>query len=745
MKFGQGIGRDIVEKIRRAKNRIWVVSPFISERYAKLLKSKYEEGVDVRVITVSNVDIECARRPREFVHAKIYIIDDSGFYGSMNLTDNGVNKNYEIMAHVKPEQLPEIERLFLKLWNNSLPLKMEDICDKAIFKKMWEYEESLGLFSNIKYFKDRFYVAYSDKLVCLSTDGKLLWRVPLTGSVKGLYSISGFDFIVEPYEDILLVYKKLSTKSNSKKANSVRVYIVRHDGIIISSFNYIGTEPISVYYDQDEKIIGILEKVDNRYKVVGLDINGNEIKDYKGRKDIIFFLPSVVRGDGIIDLEIQLGDDFRVSPQSEKIAVISYICRDKYSGQSTDTVLDIKVYDVNSKSLHRKSIINIGRSNLMDFNVDDDGVVYLLTEDTVYIVEDDIQKVTIVKDINKPMFESPKSSIIVYSTKYYYNRCKLRCQKLFLFNNDIFILLAEMFDYKCEYGNHYLYIPIHALIYSKNFKKLLQVLRCIDIYGWISRHGIFPNKVDTPSLYKFDDSLIICNPIRIKYFRKINLKPKVDEFLNFIQTVAPILKIDPENYRQTLSKLCEEGSEEIIHYIEKERQNLMQRLQTKKSEIEKELMDIVSQIEKVIQSGFNTKKVRDLLNFAKETLKNIVNTNLLVDIENKLEILKDILQKFDQTPTLSVDVETEEIKSKRLYKVILKLKTDSEFGVVAKIKSIKGNVESHFERKFVEVCPEATIEAFLVVQEEPPIPITVEIEYRHFKRKDIFDKSILIV
>ncbi len=65
---GKGVGREIEPLLRRAKKRIWVVSPFISEKYAKLLIKKAEEGVDVRVITTER----SAKmfRPKRFILTK---------------------------------------------------------------------------------------------------------------------------------------------------------------------------------------------------------------------------------------------------------------------------------------------------------------------------------------------------------------------------------------------------------------------------------------------------------------------------------------------------------------------------------------------------------------------------------------------------------------------------------------------------------------------------------------------------
>ena len=733
MKFGRGVGKEIVDRIRSAKSRIWIISPFISDMYMDLLKSKYEKGLDVRIITTSKIDLDCARRPREFAHAKIYIIDDTGFYGSMNLTDSGVSKNYEIIDHVKPEQLPKLEKLFLKLWDNSLPIKEEQICEKIIFKRAWEYKIS-GIY-DVENARDLFYITTSKELICLSAEGEVLWKTPITG-------------LIQNCGDTILVYKYYHSKG-SKIKDCVKIYLVRSDGVIKSSFDYRGMNPKAVYYDPEKEVVGIIEKMDeNRYEVVGLDLNGNKIKNYTGRKDIIFFLPSIIRGDGIIELKIPSGDKFRVSPKTKKIAVIQLKYKDYkkvYRGGIEyiyDNIIVIKVYDVDSRSLYMESTVNLGRTDLIDFAVDDEGKVYLLTRGSIYIVENEVRKITIVKE--EPMFESPKKSISVSypgcTLRYYYRSCESSCQKIVLFNNHILILLADLFKFSDEYNrSHYTYWVLHALIYSKKDFRLSQVFRnisdCRDGFGIVR----------LPAVFSFDEGFILCYPLpyeKIEYYRKINLGPKVRDFMNFLQSVAPILKIDPENYRRTLLKLCEESVEEIMHYIETERQELIQKLQIKKSEIEKELVNITSQIEKIIQSGYNTKKVRDLLNFAKEALKR-VNEDIL-ESENKLKILKEIMQKLDQTPTLSVDVRIEEIKSKRLYRALLKLKTNSEFGVVAKIKNLKGNIESHFERRPIDVSPEATIEIFLVVREDPPLPVTVEIEYRYFEQEEVIDKLILI-
>jgi len=736
LKIGRGIGRDIINRIKSAKNRIWIVSPFISEKYAELLKSKCEEGADVRVITMSRINFNHVRRPRKLAHAKIYVIDDSGFYGSMNLTENGVNENYEIIAYTGPNELPELEKKFLELWEDSVPVE-EYACRGVIFEKAWEYEfaNTIGynVWSyNVKSVGDRVYIKTSDELICFSNRGNVLWRVPITSSGANVFG------------DSILVYRFYSPKYG-ENANCVKVYLVRvNDGIIESSFDYAGKNPIGVYYDPQERAIGILEKVEDYYEIIGFDPSGNRI-DYTGRKDIIFVLPSIVRGDGTVELEIPPGDKFCVSPEVKKIAVVTFSSKRTQTSPREDTIVNIRVYDVDSKSLDKELTVNLGGEDLVDLAVDDEGKVYLLTAGSIYIVENDVQKITIVE--KEPMFESPKRTISIryleVTKEYYYESCASYCQKVILLGDLICIVLADIFKYRDEYrNNYYAYWAVHVLIYSKKDFRLYQVLKDIYVGKDTSKFGRLPERVTTPQIFLFNDGLVICHPKKIEYFRKVDLSSIVEDFINFLQSVAPILKIDLENYRQTISKLCEGDLGQLIGYIKMEKRNLMQELQIKKSKTEKELAEIVSKVERIIQSGYDTKEVKNLLNLAKDALKNVDKS--LLESENKLEILKDVIQKSNFEPTLDVDVKVEKIKINRLYKVTLKFRTNSDLGVIAKVRDVKGNVETHFKKGPIEVCPEAAIDIFLVLREGPPIPVTIEIEYRHFDKVGTIDKILLI-
>ena len=52
--IGKGIGDILEGEIHGVKRRLWIVSPWISERYALLLAKKRAGGVDVRLITTND-------------------------------------------------------------------------------------------------------------------------------------------------------------------------------------------------------------------------------------------------------------------------------------------------------------------------------------------------------------------------------------------------------------------------------------------------------------------------------------------------------------------------------------------------------------------------------------------------------------------------------------------------------------------------------------------------------------------
>lgn len=59
--FGRGIGHVLEEFLMNANKKIWVMSPWLSERYAEFLVQKKNKGLDVKVFTSNNFKIKSHR------------------------------------------------------------------------------------------------------------------------------------------------------------------------------------------------------------------------------------------------------------------------------------------------------------------------------------------------------------------------------------------------------------------------------------------------------------------------------------------------------------------------------------------------------------------------------------------------------------------------------------------------------------------------------------------------------------
>ncbi len=57
--------------------------------------------------------------PSKFVHAKMYIGEESAIYGSANMTYNGMHKNVEHIERIDdPTQIKELENQFWEIWKS---------------------------------------------------------------------------------------------------------------------------------------------------------------------------------------------------------------------------------------------------------------------------------------------------------------------------------------------------------------------------------------------------------------------------------------------------------------------------------------------------------------------------------------------------------------------------------------------------------------------------------------------------
>ncbi len=722
MIIGQGIGKEVIEKIQSAKHRVWIVSPFISSKYSKILASKLNEGVDVRVITMSDVNLPTARIGK-YTHAKIYIIDDVCFWGSMNLTESGVERNVEVVEKVTdPNKVAKFEEEFLSLWENSIDIRAFSLCDKVMFVKSWTSHLKGGINSCVAFGDNIYVIENSKNLICFSDkDGKILWKVPVA------FPFSYYAVRIRPYSNgYILLYKYFGEKYFD--SNKVKIYLIK-DGYIITSFEYDGHDPWNVYFDPDKKVICIVEKQENgSYKPIGFDLTGKIVEGYRGRSDVKFFVPSVVRGDGVIEYEIPISENDRyvVSPNNKMLVVIYNYNEVKqkniYIKKNKDKIIKFRIYNIEAKEVFNEASVNIGNSDLIDFTIDDDGVLYLLTKESVYIIyKNNFKKIEIIKN-------EPISPSLLKIAKY--DEIRSFCESIFLFDKFFAVVIVDEIIYKDGYGEKRF---AHILIYSKENLKIVQKIWKVGSQLWI-----YPIKLKDFLLSKEVDRYYEI----IIYFKRSNIQSKIKDFLNTVYKTAPTLGINPKSYILKLSELCENSDvDEIIYWINKESDILISELQNKKKELKEKLDYTLSKLEKAVKNGYNSTKIIELLKLAKDALENIDRN--LAEANDKLNFLEDKLHKIESVePTLNMDIATESVG--KYYKVVLKLKTDAEFGVIAELKDIKGNVEVFFENRPVEVCPDANIEVYLKPLEEGPIPIVFKIEYRYFDRVANTEKLILL-
>lgn len=144
-------GNDLIKKIRtefdKATQRIWIVVPFIGnwESVKKIMGTRWinNETLDVKLLTdIKNEGFINPETIKQFLHkgnvktldglhAKIYILDNSVFITSANLTGTAFSKRHEICEYFEIESEHEILTVFDDWWKKS-----------KVVKSSWQPKES---------------------------------------------------------------------------------------------------------------------------------------------------------------------------------------------------------------------------------------------------------------------------------------------------------------------------------------------------------------------------------------------------------------------------------------------------------------------------------------------------------------------------------------------------------------------------------------------------------------------------
>ena len=136
-------GNDLIKKIRtefdKATQRIWIVVPFIGDWGAvkKIMGTRWinNETLNLKLLTdIKNEDFINPETIKQFLykgkvktldglHAKIYIIDNSVFITSANLTGTAFSKRHEICEYFEIKSEHEIITVFNEWWKKSKIVK----------------------------------------------------------------------------------------------------------------------------------------------------------------------------------------------------------------------------------------------------------------------------------------------------------------------------------------------------------------------------------------------------------------------------------------------------------------------------------------------------------------------------------------------------------------------------------------------------------------------------------------------
>lgn len=200
-------GSELVKKIRtdfdNAKNRIWIMVPFIGHWTAvkKIMGTKWinNSKLDMKIITDTRNDgFIDAVTIKQFLykaevntlpglHAKVYIIDNSIYITSANLTGTAFSKRYEICEHYNiSDDNHDIITVFKDWWKRSraVPLNWQpsknitgpadgDFGNAAQLTKLWNLPEGKVTVRNFKDYQDNISF-YNNLLKIYKSDRKRL-------------------------------------------------------------------------------------------------------------------------------------------------------------------------------------------------------------------------------------------------------------------------------------------------------------------------------------------------------------------------------------------------------------------------------------------------------------------------------------------------------------------------------------------------------------------------------------------
>ncbi len=268
-------GSELVKQIRNefdnAKSRIWIVVPFIGKwtEVKKIIGAKWidNQKLDVRLITdIRNEEFINQETIQQFLyraqvktldglHAKIYIIDNTVFLTSANLSGTAFTRRYEICETFSINDSHDIISVFNDWWSISkkvpttwTPSKKTkkgasdgDAGNTSGLKRLWKFPPEPILITDFKKYQDNIGLYNHFKYLYLKLVDRALPELPIFQEMDSFFNylfhehpeVPSYKYYKEKFRmisdrrrelDIIRYHKQFKKWINSDKATDSELY-----------------------------------------------------------------------------------------------------------------------------------------------------------------------------------------------------------------------------------------------------------------------------------------------------------------------------------------------------------------------------------------------------------------------------------------------------------------------------------------------------------------------------------------
>jgi hypothetical protein len=384
-------GTNLINKIRsdfdNATDRIWIVVPFIGDwaSVKKIMGTKWigTNNLNMKIITdIRNEDFINAETIKQFllkgdvktllgVHAKIYIIDNSVFITSANLTGTAFSKRYEICEHYNITDEHDIIKVFNDWWLKSKKVNIDwkpstkskiqadyDTGNISGLKKLWNLPEGSIKVRNFKDYQDNL-ISYNHILKIYDSDEERL--LPSLTNYHELDAFLNYLFHEDEHTpSFIYINEKYRKLSSTRQFSEIRKYKTKFKRWLNSNPNHEDYRKRRIYIVQKNLNLKTIEKLDrktlekvvevlhtmnsyalNKYKF--LNPQNNELKTIKDSFKIL------LHDDRAIEERMEIcNENLNSFGKSSICELVSWFYPDQYPimNRNTNSGLKFLGYDI---------------------------------------------------------------------------------------------------------------------------------------------------------------------------------------------------------------------------------------------------------------------------------------------------------------------------------------------------------------------------------------------------------------